>query len=409
MKRNSIPGSFAAASLLFGAVMLFPMAAEAQVMEVSSNGAICPTGCSRTGSPSGGGTYFYPSTSVAQSLSASCSPNALSSTLSQNVVWFSNVTGGGGSYAYFWGGSDGLSGNTSSVTRAYTAPGIKTATLSVVSGGQSVTVNCSSAVNVGGTSATAQPIATGFGASCYAAEERIAPGESGTWLAVVTGLNPASATTYSWEGTDNLIGTGPAAFKNYTTQGRKFAVLTVTNGTTRSVTACTNNINVAPRVVAAARPAPQKQSPAATSTPPASPALQGICSASVAKAEVGSEVVWRATSIGGTATSTFSWAGDEELKGAAQTVTKKYETEGAKHASVTIVSGEKRVTVPCTPVEVVPFDGNGLLAAGFFSLKNPLWLVIGALLAAMIGVYFAMRKRRREEAEAEDEDLKPKH
>ena len=90
-------------------------------------------------------------------------------------------------------------------------------------------------------------------------------------------------------------------------------------------------------------------------------------------------------------------------------MTKKYETEGAKHASVTIVSGEKRVTVPCTPVEVVPFDGNGLLAAGFFSLKNPLWLVIGALLAAMIGVYFAMRKRRREEAEAEDEDLKPKH
>jgi len=57
----------------------------------------------------------------------------------------------------------------------------------------------------------------------------------------------------------------------------------------------------------------------------------------------------------------------------------------------------------------VPFDGSGLLAGGFFSLKNPLWLVLCAFLAALIGVYFAMRKRRREEAEAEDEDLKPKH
>ncbi|HEY4479574.1 MAG TPA: cytochrome b5 domain-containing protein, partial [Candidatus Paceibacterota bacterium] len=89
-------------------------------------------------------------------LQASCSVNPTSASTNQNVTWTSSVSGGTGAYTYSWSGSDALSGNTSSVTRAYTSGGTKSAAVAVTSGTQQVNPTCSNSVSV----TTGPPIIT---------------------------------------------------------------------------------------------------------------------------------------------------------------------------------------------------------------------------------------------------------
>jgi hypothetical protein len=368
-------------------------------------GAIYPTGRFRS-NDSGRSYYSYgsyystgnssngSSSLIAQSLNLSCYPNTSSALIGEAVVWFSTVSGGTGSYTYFWGGSDELVGNAASVAKVYTAGGTKTASLTVISGNQSLSVNCTRPVTIGAGVPVSAP--RSLGASCYAPEERIAPGESGTWVAVVTGLNPAALTLYSWDGTDTLSGSGPTAFKTYTVQGKKYAVLTVTNGNVKVVSSCTNQITVAPRVAVVSKTAPV--TPAVVASAPV-PEFQALCSASATETSVGKQVVWSVSAIGGAGSYTYTWTGDEELSGSAASTSKIYKNEGVKKASATVISGEKTVTVPCAPIEVTPEHARGLFAGGFFTFSSPVWLGLGVLLAAIIGIYFATRRRRAEEAE----------
>ncbi len=94
------------------------------------------------------GSYAYPSATLAQTLVASCAPMQASARVGETIAWYSSTGGGNGSYQYYWSGSDGLVGSMSTLSRAYATAGEKYATLSVSSGGQSVTVGCTRSASI---------------------------------------------------------------------------------------------------------------------------------------------------------------------------------------------------------------------------------------------------------------------
>jgi hypothetical protein len=80
-------------------------------------------------------------------LSASCSVNPTSVNIGGYLNWTSSASGGTGSYAYSWSGTDGLTSNSSAVSKAYSSAGTKIGTVTITSGTQSVTRTCQSVVN----------------------------------------------------------------------------------------------------------------------------------------------------------------------------------------------------------------------------------------------------------------------
>ncbi len=105
----------------------------------------------------------YPPIYNNQPLSVSCYGTPSNPSTNTQVEWYGNVSGGSngsyygsgngylngsGNYTYYWTGTDGLYGNTSNAYNTYANPGVKNATLTVYSNGQSAVANCS--VSVGG-------------------------------------------------------------------------------------------------------------------------------------------------------------------------------------------------------------------------------------------------------------------
>jgi len=82
-------------------------------------------------------------------LNVSCTVNNNSLTIGQTAVWNTSVSGGNGSYYYSWTGTDGLYGNSSTISRNFNTLGAKYATVTVTSDGQSKTLTCPNVV-VGG-------------------------------------------------------------------------------------------------------------------------------------------------------------------------------------------------------------------------------------------------------------------
>ena len=82
-------------------------------------------------------------------LNISCTVNSATAAVGQNVIWNTSVTGGNGSYYYSWTGTDGLYGNSSTISRSYPTAGIKSSTVTVTSNGQTKSLTCPT-VNVGG-------------------------------------------------------------------------------------------------------------------------------------------------------------------------------------------------------------------------------------------------------------------
>lgn len=334
----------------------------------------------------------YQGNTLASGLSVSCTASPLTARIGEEVFWYSSVTGGAGNYAYSWSGADGLFGTQSAVRKAYSAAGEKYATITVTAGGQSVIAGCSQIVKIVPTVSAVPTIAAipRLNASCYAAPERIASGESAAWFALVSGASPFATTTYNWAGTDELSGSAPAAFRIYEKNGLKHALLTVTSGGERVMTVCTNAITVGPKST------PQPATAARTVIAPAP--LQGICSASVSEALVGDEVLWQASAVGGSGAFTFAWDGTDGLSGKNATSSKKYETEGRKTGSVKVASADKNITISCGDgVEIIPRKEDEQLAAAFLSgFANPATLTLLALLAILAGVCLATRKKRKE-------------
>jgi ribosomal protein S28E/S33 len=184
-----------------------------------------------------GNNYNYP-------LSVSCSANVNSAAVGNSVRWNAYASGGNGSYRYSWNGTDGISGSSQSAYRSYNNPGIKYASVTVWSDGQSVTQSCSGSVNVGGyyynTGVTNN---AGLDIACYSDPRTVTVNQPATWITEVTG--GVAPYTYTWSGTDDLSGSGSSVIKYYGTTGNKTAVINVKSADGRSESrACSTSITV---------------------------------------------------------------------------------------------------------------------------------------------------------------------
>lgn len=100
------------------------------------------------GSYSSGSSNYSSAYALSQTITASCAPMVGGARVGEVVSWYSSTEGGTGSYQLYWSGTDGLAGNQSSTERAYATPGEKFATLTVSSGGQTVSVGCTRPVSI---------------------------------------------------------------------------------------------------------------------------------------------------------------------------------------------------------------------------------------------------------------------
>lgn len=96
-----------------------------------------------------------------QDFSAACYPSVQNTTVGQTITWRVTVSGNpyyasdyygynngyNTNYTYSWTGSDGLYGNGSAISKTYTYPGTKSATVSVSNGYRTISTTCSAVVN----------------------------------------------------------------------------------------------------------------------------------------------------------------------------------------------------------------------------------------------------------------------
>ncbi len=99
-----------------------------------------------------GPDFTCASSAPAPVLSVSCSSSATNSGIAPSTVtWIASSTGGTTPYTYSWTGSDGLSGNTSSVSKLYSSAGVYYATTTVRdAAGTTLNVSCPGTLTASG-------------------------------------------------------------------------------------------------------------------------------------------------------------------------------------------------------------------------------------------------------------------
>ncbi len=141
------------------------------------------------------------------------------------MTWTANATGGNGGYTYSWSGD--AYGSGSSVSNTYYNSGTKYATVTITSGGQSITRNCSTQVN----------------------NNYYYNSLSGYCSATVSGNNVATFTAnasggnggyYSYQWSGDVYGSGPVISQSFSTSGTKYATVRITDGSGQSVTQTCN-------------------------------------------------------------------------------------------------------------------------------------------------------------------------
>ncbi len=186
-------------------------------------------------------------------VSGSCSASPSSATAGQTVTWSASPTGGDGSYTYSWSGTDGLTGSTQNVQKAYTLPGSKTASVAITSDGETASVNCTNGGGPGGgggggggsggvgvVTITSAPAAVG--GSCTVSPSSQSVDQSVTWNASPTGGN--GSYTYVWSGTEGLTGTSQSVQKTYSSIGTKTGSVTITSGGESANVNCLNSASI---------------------------------------------------------------------------------------------------------------------------------------------------------------------
>ncbi len=370
--------------------------------------------------------YPYPQQNNNGPLQVQCYPMPLSASTGQNISWVASAYGGNNSYYYTWTGTDGLSGYGSSISKTYYASGYKSASVTVTSGGQTVSKNCDGTVNVYGDNYnyyTPNPnyygptnnyypytnnYYTTLTLSCNISSTYANTGGYVTWNAYPAGGN--GTYTYSWSGTDGLYGSSQSVYYTYPNPGQKTATVTVySNG--QSMTQVCGTVNVGGNYV-------NNTYTNYNNYNSNNNGLDVACFSDPTSVKVNQPATWRAEVTGGAAPYTYSWTGTNGLTGIDSSVIKYYEMAGEKSAVVTIrsadgktatracstnltVRGAAAVATPKPPVKqpVVetpapkPDTNNGLSAAALFSLKNVPWgwvaiLVILVLFATVVYLIF---------------------
>lgn len=256
-----------------------------------------------------GGTITIKSSS--ENLSVTCKPNISTTFVGKTIRWTARARGGSG-YTYSWSGSDGLSGDKYYVSKVYETVGQKTASVSVTSGSETVTTQCSSAVEV------KEPWVTG---RCGVSVSPLSTGETNIRWSSNMRTPVSTDIQYEWSGTDGLSSDKSYVTKTYSSGGTKNGFVNMSSGSQSVNLTCSANINTS-----------VSESP-----------LGGQCIPSVS----GMRVTWAASGRGGTGEYSYSWSGPEGLSATTSRITKTYSTEGTKIGIVNIQSGNDSLTLNC--------------------------------------------------------------
>ncbi len=220
------------------------------------------------------GIYSYNDTTP---LRAQCYSNPTSAMVNGFIYWKSSVSGGNENYHITWNGNEGLSGNGDTVTKSYNYAGTKNASITVISGNQTVSRNCNSVeiYNYNTNTPTYIPAydhnhynnnynnnnynnynnnysnTTGnytniynspLYISCSANTTFALVGNTVTWQSYASGGN--GSYNYSWSGTDYLRGYDKSLSIYYNTPGSKSASITVTSAGQSITQICPNTVAV---------------------------------------------------------------------------------------------------------------------------------------------------------------------
>ena len=177
-------------------------------------------------------------------LNVTCSANLSAGISGNTVTWTAYPTGGNGYYTYAWSGTDDLLGYNSAIAKTYWLLGNKTATITISSGNQTISRQCVNTLSIsarpvsfattavtGGDYPPAKTVATvpntDLTISCSPNTNNSKINDTVVWISDVKGGN--GKYVYQWDGSDNLKGDMNYLAKNYSSNGEKTAVLTVTS------------------------------------------------------------------------------------------------------------------------------------------------------------------------------------
>ena len=183
-------------------------------------------------------TYYQP---VYEPLGVSCYPSITEASVGDSIVWRASVYGGNGNYYVTWTGTNGFSSTGSSATMRYYSGGSKTASVTIISGNQTITRNCSSVlIHDNNIQYIATPVYNYYDnynynynyrptqplqVTCYPSYSNVRLGSLVTWTATAYGVN--GNYQYSWFGNDGIYSNGSSASLQYNTPGSKSASVTV--------------------------------------------------------------------------------------------------------------------------------------------------------------------------------------
>lgn len=171
-------------------------------------------------------------------LSASCFPQSSVVNLSQEVEWSAEARGGDGKYEYSWSGDENLGGENrrsgrKQISKTYQTTGIKSATVVISSGEQSLSRTCNVTVEP-------DPLLTGI---CYPNNREASIGESVVWTAEARG--GSGEYEYSWSGAESERGfrrNKQAASAIYDTFGVKTVSVSISSGNQSITEICSINV-----------------------------------------------------------------------------------------------------------------------------------------------------------------------
>lgn len=338
-------------------------------------------------------------------LSASCYVDPVYTRTNTTVTWRATASGGTGNYSYSWSGTDGLSSSGSYAYRSYSYPGIKSASVRITSGGQSISISCNNTVTVDGyyndyngpyynnnnyydynyNSYNGSYYDNGpLSVSCSPSVTFAQVGEYVTWNASVTG--GTGYYTYSWAGNDDIRGSDRVVNVRYNATGPKSASVTVrSNG--RIITQSCGYVTIGIRN--------DSYYPGGTSG-----ALGVSCYPDKTNVSPSTPITWTANPTGGNGVYSYAWTGTDGLGGSQRVVATAYPDTGTKSATVTVTSGGQSTSASCssvrvaysqstyrpsTPTQTTAKPAPEQSASAFFALNNVPW---GAVAIIVIFVLF---------------------
>lgn len=351
-------------------------------------------------------------------LGASCYSTPTTANVGSTITWGASAYGGNGNYYISWSGSEGLSGYGTSILKSYSNAGSKYASITVTSGNQTITRNCSNVTIYDNYyydnnynynyNYNYNNYYSPLSISCYANTTSVPIDSNVYWTANVSGGN--GYYSYSWSGSDWISGSGRTTNVSYRTPGTKTASVTVYSGNQTVTQTCYNSVYVGNTNYNYNY---NNQYYGNNNN------IQVACYPDRLSARIGAPVTWSAEATGATGNFTYSWSGSESLTGNMQSIVKIYDSRGTKNATVTVTSsnGQTASQICGNSVTITNASSNGgsntnttirqnttnnqtengLSAASLFSLKNVPWgwvavLVILILFATVLYLLFNRNK-----------------